>query len=214
MIGTGVLLECLDDPRIEQVLSISRTPTGREHSKLREVTTDEPWRLEGLEDDIRGFQACFYCLGVSSAGMSEDDYHRITYDMTIAVAETLARVNPGMTFCFVSGQGADSTERGRTMWARVKGKTENRLLELPLDAYMFRPGYVQPVRGARSRTKLYEFFYFFLSPLFPLLDRFFPDHVTTTERIGRAMIAVATEGSGKRILENPEINSLSLSAHG
>ncbi len=209
MIGTGTLIECLDEPRVEQVLSIGRTATGRDHPKLREVVRDDMWRLDDLERDLSGFDACFFCLGVSSAGMSEAEYHRITHDLTLAVAELLARINPGMTFCYVSGEGADSSERGRTMWARVKGKIENRLFELPLQVYIFRPGYIQPVKGARSKTKLYQLFYALFSPVYPLLKRLMRERVTTTEEVGRAMIAVAMEPPGRRILENPDINGLS-----
>lgn len=208
MIGSGVLLECLDDTRVESVLTIGRTATGVKHPKLREIARADLFDYADIQDQLTGYDACFFCLGVSSTGMSEVDYQRITYDLALAAAETLARVNPGSTFCFVSGQGTDSTEKGRVMWARVKGKTENHLLRLPLDAYMFRPGLIQPVRGVRSKTRLYQTLYNIVGPIFPLLRRLFPRQITTTAVIGHAMLRVATEGYEKRILETPDINAL------
>jgi uncharacterized protein YbjT (DUF2867 family) len=144
--------------------------------------------------------------------MKETEYHRLTYELTLAAAEALADVNPGMTFCYVSGEGTDSTERGRFMWARVKGKTENHLLEMPFRAFMFRPGFIQPLKGVRSKTRLYQAFYSVLGPLYPLLKRLAPRHVTTTENVGRAMIEIAAGRSPKRVLENPDINALAATA--
>jgi uncharacterized protein YbjT (DUF2867 family) len=155
---------------------------------------------------LTGFDACFFCLGVSALGMTEDQYSRVTYDLTLSVAHTLGRLNPNITFIYVSGRGTDSTERGRVMWARVKGKTENALLALPIKAYMFRPGLIIPLHGIRSRTRWYNAMYAVTRPLFPVLKRVFPDAVTTTEQMGKAMIAVARSGSSVRVLETPDIN--------
>ena len=161
-----------------------------------------------LTKDLTGYDACFFCLGVSSAGMSEQRYTRITYDITLAAAQTLVKLNPEMVFIYVSGMGTDSTEKGRTMWARVKGQTENALLQLPFKAaYMFRPGWIQPLHGITSRTPLYRAIYAVAGPLYPLLKAAFPNSVTTTEQIGRAMIHVAEHGAAKRILEVPDINA-------
>lgn len=170
--------------------------------------------LVSLERDLSGFDACFFCLGVSSAGMKEASYRRITYDMTLAIARTLARLNPRMTFIYVSGAGTDGTERGRTMWARVKGETENALLRLPFgSAYMFRPGVILPRDGITSRTPLYRFFYILARPFFPVLEQL-PAYVTTTERLGRSMIEAATHGAPKSILESRDINELVASSLG
>ena len=154
MVGQGVLRECLLDPTVDAVLTVGRSPTGQRHAKLREITHADFGDYSAIEDDLRGYDACFFCLGVSSVGLSEADYHRVTYEYTLAAARTLVRLNPGLTFVYVSGQGTDSTEKGRTMWARVKGRTENELLKMPFKgAYMFRPGYIQPVKGAVSSTR-------------------------------------------------------------
>ena len=208
MIGSGVLLECLGDPRVEAVLTVGRSPTGRARPKLTELLHDDLFGLRGIRDRLAGHGACFFCLGVSSAGMTEADYHRITYDLTVAVAETLLALNPDLVFCYVSGAGTDSTERGRAMWARVKGKLENRLLAMTPRSHMFRPGFIQPVHGVRSKTRLYRIVYGLAAPFFPLLRRLFPNHVSTSDRLGRAMIAVAAGGDSKRILEVPDINAL------
>ena len=158
--------------------------------------------------ELRGLDACFFCLGVSSVGMSEEAYTRVTHDLALAVAEALVAGSPGITFCFVSGQGTDTSEQGRTMWARVKGRTENHLLGMLPDAYMFRPGYIQPLKGVRSKTRLYQAMYNVVAPAFPLLRRVAPRWVTTSVNVGRAMIRVAAEGYAKRILENADINAL------
>ena len=200
MVGQGVLRECLLDPRVEKVLSIGRSATGRQHAKFEEAHIRD---FDSL--DLSDYDACFFCLGVSSAGMSEESYRRVTYDMTLDVARKL--VSPRMTFIYVSGAGTDSTERGRTMWARVKGATENALLALPFKgAYMFRPGVIQPLHGIKSRTTSYRVLYTITRPLLPLLKRAFPRFVTTTEQIGRAMIEVAANGAPKAILETEDIN--------
>jgi len=207
MVGSGVLIECLEDPRVASVLVVGRTPCGRPHTKLREILRSDFFDYSDIESDLAGLDACFFCLGVSAAGKSEADYAHLTYDLTIAAAETLARLNPGMTFCYVSGQGTDSTERGRFMWARVKGRTENRLLGMPFKAYMFRPGFIQPMKGVRSKTALYQVFYSALTPVIPLFRRLLPRFMTTSENVGRAMIRVAQHGFPKRVLENPDINT-------
>ncbi|MEV7725299.1 epimerase [Streptomyces sp. NPDC087917] len=212
MLGRGVLRECLRDDSVESVLAIGRTPLGVSHPKLRERITPDPTDLTDLADELPGFDACFFCLGVSSVGMKEDAYRRITYDLTLAAARPLAAANPELTFTYLTGAGTDSTEHGRSMWARVKGKTENDLLQLPFHAYMFRPGLVQPVSGMPTRTLLYRVAYVLTLPLFPLVRRIAPDRLTTTEAIGRAMINVATPGhpaaagSAPRILHPRDIN--------
>jgi uncharacterized protein YbjT (DUF2867 family) len=209
MVGQGVLRECLIDPDVRSIVTIGRSTTGQQHEKLREIVHKDFSDFSAIESELSGFDACFFCLGVSSAGMTEKDYERVTYDFTIAAAQTLARLNPGMTFIYVSGAGTDSTERGRTMWARVKGKTENALLRLPFKAaYMFRPSVIQPLHGITSKTKAYRVFYAVTRPLLPLLKVLFPRYVTTTEQIGRAMIKAARQGAPKPVLESQDINSL------
>ena len=206
MIGQGVLRECLRDPDVDRVTVVARQRTGQSHTKLREVLRGDVADLSGLDAELREVDACFFCLGVSSAGMTEERYARVTYDLTLSVAKQLVRLNPGMTFVYVSGMGTDSSERGRTMWARVKGRTENALLALPFRAaYVFRPGLVQPVGGARSRTAWYRALYAIVAPLLPLLRRLFPNSITTTEEVGRAMLAVARHGYEKRVLESADI---------
>jgi uncharacterized protein YbjT (DUF2867 family) len=206
MVGQGVLRECLLDPDVHQILSIVRTPPGQEHAKLRELVHTDFFDYSAIESQLTGYDACFFSLGVSSAGMDEAKYKHLTYDLTLATANILARLNPNMTFLYVSGAGTDSTECGRIMWARVKGKTENDLLKLPFRAaYMFRPGFIQPLHGIRSKTKLYQFFYTALNPILPLLKSAFAKSITTTEELGRAMINVAKHGYPKPILEVPDI---------
>lgn len=207
MVGQGVLRECLLDPDVTGVLTVGRAPLPQRHPKLRELIREDVSDLAPIEDEIGDYDACFFCLGVSSAGMSEDAYRKVTYDLTLSVARTLAK-HPDLTFVYVSGQGTDSTERGRSMWARVKGRTENALLELPFRAYMMRPGYIQPLHGIRSKTRLYAALYAVTAPLYPLLRRIAPGAVTTTEQVGRAMIHVARAGAPKRILETRDINAL------
>ena len=212
MIGQGVLRECLLDPDVEKVLTIGRSTTGVQHPKLREIVHSDLWNYSSIEDQLRGFDACFFCLGVTSAGMSEADYARITYGIPVAAAETLARVNAsmaGMTFVFVSGAGADSSEKGRLMWARVKGRTENAILRMPFKAsYAFRPGVVQPMHGERSRTAAYRVLYSITKPLLPVLRRLWPGQILTTEQFGRAMLLVVRHGAPKRVLESADINAL------
>lgn len=209
MVGQGVLRECLLDPEVERVLCIGRSATGRQHTKLREIVRTDLFDFRDVEPDLAGYDACFFCLGVSAAGKSEAEYRRITYDITLAAATILAKVNPRMTFIYVSGAGTDTTEQGRTMWARVKGSTENALLRLPFKAaYMFRPAGIQPMHGETSKTRLYRLFYVIAAPLLPLLKRLLPRYLTTTEQIGRAMIAAARNGAPKAILETQDINRL------
>jgi uncharacterized protein YbjT (DUF2867 family) len=208
MVGQGVLRESLLDPGVQLVQAIGRTSAGVQHPKLREIVHQDLWHYADIESDLSGFDACFFCLGVSSSGMKEEAYARVTYDITMAAAETLCRLNPRMTFIYVSGAGTDSSEHGRTMWARVKGKTENALLRLPFAAaYMFRPGIIEPVYGARSKTASYRVLYTLTKPLLPVLRWAFPNYVLTTEQIGRAMLAVAKHGFPKRVLESRDILS-------
>jgi uncharacterized protein YbjT (DUF2867 family) len=209
MVGQGVLRECLLDSGVQLVKTVGRTATGVQHPKLREVVHQDLWNYSSIAMELSGSDACFFCLGVSSAGMKEADYERVTYGITMAAAEVLSRLNPQMTFVYVSGAGTDSSEHGRTMWARVKGKTENALLRLPFKAaYMFRPGFIQPLDGIRSKTTVYRVFYIVAKPLLPMLRRAFPNSVLTTEQIGRAMLAVARNGAPKRILESKDIAAL------
>jgi uncharacterized protein YbjT (DUF2867 family) len=209
MIGQGVLRECLLDPDVSIVLTVGRSATGQKHEKLRELVHADLLDFSAVEFQLEGFDACFFCLGVTSAGLTEEQYRRVTYDIAMAAARTLVKLNPGMTFVFVSGTGTDSTESGRTMWARVKGKTENALLRLPFKAaYMFRPAFIQPLHGIQSKTKSYRFFYAVSGPIFPILKKLFPKYMTTTEQLGRAMIKVVKHGAPKQVLEAEDINRL------
>ena len=209
MVGKGVLLECLQSPDVAKVLVLNRRPLGMQHPKLREIVHADFYDLSAVEADLRGYNACYFCLGTSAYRMKEADYRRVTFDLTLHVAHTLLRLNPGITFCYVSGQGTDSTEAGRLMWARVKGHTENMLLAMPFGAaYMFRPGFIQPLDGIQSSTPLYNRIYQVVNPLFPLLKAVFPKGVTTTRAVGKAMIAAVQHGSPKRVLETADINRL------
>jgi uncharacterized protein YbjT (DUF2867 family) len=191
------------------VLAIGRSATGQHHAKLREIKHSNFTDFSKLEGELAGYDACFFCLGISSTGMSEEHYTRITYDVTIAAATTLVRLNPGMTFIYVSGAGTDSTERGRVMWGRVKGQTENALLKLPFKAaYMFRPGIIQPRHGIKSRTRLYRLFYAIFGLYIPFLRVIFPNLATTTDRVGRAMLEAVRHGAPKAVLEAKDINGL------
>lgn len=209
MVGQGVLRECLRDAGVERVLAVVRAATGARHEKLRELVVRDFLDFSAVEGELRGYDAGFFCLGVTSAGMTEEDYLRVTHDVTVAAAATLARLNPEMTFVFVSGAGADSTESGRVMWARIKGKAENAVLRMPFKAsYVFRPAYIQPLDGIRSRTRMYRILYVVVAPLYPLLKALAPRHVITTEHLGRAMLAVARNGAPKRVLESADINQV------
>ena len=208
MVGQGVLRECLLDPDVHRVLSIGRTVTGLQHPKLREIARSNLYDYSDLESELTGYDACFFCLGTSAAGKSEAEYRRITYDLTLAAATTLVRLNPRMTFIYVSGSGTDSTEKGRTMWARVKGATENALLRLPFKAaYMFRPAGILPMHGEKSRTRLYRVAYAITRPLLPLLTRLFPGYITTTEILGRTMLDAVRNGAPSAVLEAPSFSA-------
>jgi uncharacterized protein YbjT (DUF2867 family) len=207
MIGLGVLREALLDPDTTKVATVGRRPTGQKHSKLTELVSPDLSALSPLESQLAGFDACLFCLGVSALGMTEEKYSEVTYDLTMAVARTLLRTSPGLTFIYVSGAGTDSSEHGRMMWARVKGRTENALLSLPFkSAYMFRPGAVIPTHGIRSSTWWYNAAYVALRPLYPILTRIAPNSITRLDQLARAMLAVARSGYSTRILEPADIN--------
>jgi uncharacterized protein YbjT (DUF2867 family) len=208
MVGQGVLRECLLDSGVTRVTAIGRSASGANHAKLRDIVRRDLWNYADIEKELTGLDACFFCLGVTSAGMKEAEYERVTYGIAAAAAENLARLNPRMTFVFVSGAGSDSSEKGRIMWARIKGKAENAILRLPFQGYVFRPGVIQPLHGIRSRTTAYNVGYAILRPLIPLLRRAFPGRILTTEQIGRAMLKVARSGAPKRILESRDIGAL------
>jgi uncharacterized protein YbjT (DUF2867 family) len=209
MVGQGVLRECLLDSEIESIVSVVRAPGGQHHEKLREIVHQNFYDFSSIEAQLTGLDACFFTLGVSSAGMSEEQYRRIAYDITLAAANTLVRLNPAMVFTYVSGQGTDSTAKGRIMWARVKGETENALLALPFHAaYMFRPGLIVPRRGIRSKTRAYRILYVLTAPILPLLEATLPKYVTGTDKLGRAMIYAARYGAPKAILETADIDQL------
>lgn len=207
MVGQGVLRECLRDGDVTEVLTVGRSATGQQHPKLRELVHKDFLDFSAVEKDITGYDACFFCLGVSSLGLDEERYRHLTYDITLAAARPLARLNPGMTFVYVTGASTDSTEQGRLMWARVKGKTENDLLKLPFKAaFMFRPGAIQPLHGVRSKTAWVQTLYVMTGPLLSFLHQVAPNYVTTTEELGRAMLSVAKRGYPKPILEMEDIH--------
>lgn len=209
MVGQGVLRECLAAADVDKVLTVGRTPTGQRHPKLRELVHAEMWDYANVEADLADYDACFFCIGVASSGMSEQKYTHVTHDLTLAAAATLARINPQMVFIYVSGAGADSGETSRIMWQRVRGKTENALLKLPFRAvYIFRPGMIEPV-GVKSKTTAYRWFYALARPLLPLLRAMLPDQVLSTPQLGQAMLAAVRHGAPKRVLESPDINALS-----
>jgi uncharacterized protein YbjT (DUF2867 family) len=209
MVGKGCLRECLLDADVESVLAVGRSPTGQRHARLREILHDNFLDFSGIESQLAGFDVCFFCLGVSSVGMSEERYRHLTYDVTMAAARTLAKLNPEMVFIYVTGRGTDSTEQGRLMWARVKGKTENDLLKLPFKAaYMFRPAGIQPLHGIKSKTAWVQGIYVAAAPLLSLLNRVAPKYMTTTEQVGRAMIRVARDGFPRPVLESEDINAV------
>jgi uncharacterized protein YbjT (DUF2867 family) len=209
MVGQGVLRECLLDADVESVLAVGRSPTGQRHAKLREIIHQNFLDYSAIQSELGGYDACFFCLGVSSVGMDEERYRHLTYDVTLAAAKTLATRNPGMAFVYVTGRGTDSSEQGGLMWARVKGKTENDLLKLPFKAaYMFRPAGIQPLHGIRSKTAWVQGIYAAAAPLLSLLNRVAPKYMTTTEQVGRAMIKVARNGYPKPVLESDDINRI------
>jgi uncharacterized protein YbjT (DUF2867 family) len=205
MIGAGALLECLDDPGVERVLAIVRRPTGRQHAKLVELVHDDFLDYSAVEDQLTGYDACLFCLGVSAGGMKEVDYRRITVDFAVAAGETLSRLNPTMRMCFISGAG--TRPESRQMWARVKAEAEQAMLALPWrSAHMFRPAMIQPMRGVKSGVTSYRIMYSALGWSLPLARRVAPRVVTTTEILGRALIRVGRDGHAQAILENGEIN--------
>jgi len=209
MVGQGALRECLADPEVHRVVALGRTISGLQHPKLRELAHANLLDYSGMDRDLSGFDACLFCLGVSSAGMTEAAYSHLTFDLTLAAARALVRLNPDMSFIYVSGAGTDSTGSGRTMWARVKGKTENALLALPFEsAFMLRPALIQPLHGITSKTRSYRLLYAATAPLLPLLLALFPNYVTTTERLGRVMLYLAKRGDEKAVLEARDINRL------
>ena len=209
MIGQAVLRECLLDPGVQTVCAIGRSSCGVKHVKFREILHADLFQYGGIEDQLRGLDACFFCLGVSSAGLSEREYERLTYTLTMAASEMLARLNPAMTFIYVSGAGTDSSEKGKVAWARIKGRTENAIQRLPFHAtYMFRPAAVLPMHGERPRAAVYRIAYAVLRPLLPVLRRLMPRYVVTTEEFGRAMIRAARDGAPKPVLESSDIGAL------
>jgi uncharacterized protein YbjT (DUF2867 family) len=208
MVGQAALRESLLDPGVERALTVGRSATGQRHEKLHELVHADLTDYSRVSGELAGYDACFFCLGVSSAGMSEADYRHVTVEIAVAAGHALAEANRGMTFIFVSGSGTDSTGKSRTMWARVKGEAENAILSLPFQAaYAFRPAFIRSMHGIRSRTRSYRVLYAIITPLIPLVTVLFPRHVTTTEKIGRAMLNVARHGAPKRILENEDINA-------
>jgi uncharacterized protein YbjT (DUF2867 family) len=209
MIGQAVLGECLHDARVSQIVAIGRRPSGANDPKVSEIVEPDITHLAPHAPALRDVDACFFCLGVTAVGLSEAEYSRLTYDLTLAAARALVRMNPHMTFIYVSGAGTDTTERGRMMWARVKGRTENALLALGFHgAYMFRPGAVIPLHGLRSRTSWYNAVYALIRPIAAPLTRLSPAHVTTSDRLARAMLAVAHDGYPSPILESSNINRI------
>jgi nucleoside-diphosphate-sugar epimerase len=202
MVGEGVLLECLDHTDVESVLVVNRKPCGISHPKLGELIVSDFFDLAQVEEKLSGYNACFFCAGVSSVGMKEQDYKRITYDLTLHFAGSLNRLNPGMTFCYVSGSGTDSSENGRIMWARVKGKTENDLMKLPgMDVYAFRPAFMKPVPGQKNALSLYKYVMW----LYPAMHALFPGYFGTLTDVGLVMIKCATSGFDKKVLEATDI---------
>lgn len=208
MVGEGVLHEALGDPVVESVLVIGRRPCNVKHEKVREILHNDFHDYSGIAGRLHGYNACFFCLGVTSLGKSEEEYRRLTYDLTMAAARALSGLNPDMVFCYVSGAGTDSTERGRVMWARVKGKTENDLMKLSFrGVYAFRPGFIKPTAGLKNTLTFAKL----LAPLYPALAMLFPKYVCTLEDVGRSMIRAADVGYGKKVLECTDIARL---AHG
>ncbi len=204
MVGEGVLHECLKHPEVANVIVINRRPCGVQHHKLEEVIHTDFFDFSSVQERLRGYNACFFCMGVSSVGMDEEKYHKLTYDITTGLADAISEVNPDAAFCYISGTGTDSTEQGRSMWARVKGKTENYVLGLFKKGYAFRPGYIQPIKGLKNTYKVYKF----IAPLYPVLKTLFPGYTCTLEDIGLAMIQVAKEPRESRVLECRDITRI------
>jgi uncharacterized protein YbjT (DUF2867 family) len=206
MVGQGVVRECIASPEVDYIVLIGRSSAGIDNAKVREVVVPDLADVEAYEPVFDGIDACYFCVGVTAAGKSEDEYTQVTYDLTIAVAHAIALRSPGATFTYVSGAGTNAS--GRSMWSRVKGRTEQDLLAMPLDAYMLRPGFINPTHGERSGTRLYRMAYAVLTPLYPMLRRVATNAVTSTEQVGRAMVALALRGSRTRILETRDINAI------
>jgi uncharacterized protein YbjT (DUF2867 family) len=205
MVGEGVMHECLNHPDVEKVLVIGRKPCGTSHPKLTEIIHKDFFDLTPIADQLKGYNACYFCLGVSSVGMKEPEYKKLTYDLTLHAAELLARLNPDMTFCYVSGAATDSTEQGKSIWARVKGKTENDLMKLPFKAaYMFRPGYMHPTPGLNNTLKYYRY----IGWMYPFLKAVFPGSVSTLTDLGQAMLGVTLKGYDKKVLEVRDIKAV------
>lgn len=205
MVGEGVMLECLEDPRVSEVLSLSRRPTGHSHPKLKEYIVADFMALAESDEQLRAYDACFFCAGVSSVGMKEAEYTRITYDTTLHVARRLVSLSPDMVFIYVSGSGTDSTEKGRLMWARVKGKTENALAALPFrKVHNFRPGFMKAVPGQKHLLKLYKYFGW----MYPFLRRVLPNATSTLKQVANAMVNTLAIGTDKKVLEVRDINEL------
>ncbi len=207
MVGKGALLECIESPEVNSILLINRSSVGIVHPKVKEIIHKDFFDWLPIRDQLEGYNACFFCMGVSSAGMKEANYHHLTYDLTLGFAKEILPLNPDMTFCYVSGTGTSTEMNSRMMWANVKGKTENDLLALGFkSAYMFRPGFIQPLKGIKSKTKLYQGVYNVLSPFYGLLKRM-PKYITDTITLGRAFIGVSMIGYSKHILESKDINA-------
>lgn len=205
MVGEGVLHECLLHDAITDVLVVNRKPCGITHPKLKEVIHPDFFNLAPIEHQLSGYNACFFCLGVSSVGLKEADYYKLTYTLTMHVAETLAKLNPGMTLTYVSGAGTDSTEKGRSAWARIKGKTENDLMKLPFkNVFAFRPGFIKPTKG----LKYIQSYYTYIGWLYPLGRAVYPNGFCTLKEVGLAMIHALTKGYPKNILEGKDIIQL------
>ena len=208
MVGQGVLRECLESTLVESVLVVNRRPLGIQHEKLREIIHEDFCDFSSLVAVFAQYNTCFFCLGISAVGLSEKDYHKITYDLTLKAAGTLLKTHRDYTFCYVSGAGTDSSERSRMMWARVKGKTENAVLSMPFkQAYVFRPGYIQPLKGIKSRTKAYNIFYAVFKPFYFILKAF-KGIVTDTSSVGKAMIRIAQQGYHRKVIDIADINQL------
>jgi uncharacterized protein YbjT (DUF2867 family) len=214
MVGQGVLRECLRAGDVEQVLAIGRNAIGQQHPRLQEIIRSDLFDYTPIADQMRGFDACLFCLGVSAVGISEEEYSHLTYDLTMAAAESLARLNPRMTFIYISGAGTDSSERGRSMWARVKGRTENALQRLPFKAvFALRPGVILPLHGERSKVRAYRLFYSLAGPALHFSRRFVPDKILTTEIIGQAMLNLARSGRGRAVLQAKDILLIATNRH-
>jgi hypothetical protein len=202
MVGEGVLHECLNHSEVEAVLSISRKPCGISHPKLVEILHSEFQNLDPIKNKLTGYNTCFFCMGVSSIGMDEEKYTALTHTLALHVAGILSAQNPNMVFCYISGAGTDSTEKGRTMWARVKGKTENDLMKLPFNkVFAVRPGFMRPTKGLKNTLSFYRY----VNWMFPVLRKLFPKFVSTLKELGLAMIQAASNGYEKNILEVKDI---------